>query len=98
MLWFLKTQNQADNTLSAARGFYVLTGLLGTWFAPWLEGQVGSIHCGTISFWYVIYMANYMDAHLNHVEGRLSAVFYPLSCPFILCGPSISLLHLSCYS
>jgi len=51
MLWFLKTQDRADNTLSAARGIYVLTGLLGTWFAPWLEGQIGSIHCGTISLW-----------------------------------------------
>ena len=85
MLWFLKTQDRADNTLSAARGIYVLTGLLGTWFAPWLEGQIGSIHCGAISLWYVIYTIDYMDAHLSHakVGCRLSSTRYHIPSSFV---------------
>lgn len=76
MLSFLKTQNYTDNTLSMMRGIYVMAGFFGTWLVPWLEGRVGSVHCGSISLWYGIYPLNFpvnhSRIHVVCIEGRLS--------------------------
>jgi len=51
MLGYLKTQMFDDTLLAAIRSICVLTGLLGTVFAPWLEAKLGSVRAGSWSIW-----------------------------------------------
>jgi solute carrier family 40 (iron-regulated transporter), member 1 len=82
MLGYLKTQMFDDTLLAAIRSICVLTGLLGTVFAPWLEAKLGSVRAGSWSIWYVYCEARCKSLH-EHFRSEVICLI-PVMLSFLL--------------